>query len=434
MEADNRFNIPRAELQKMQIDAADEQFGERVGAVKLLANRAEAAGVKSIRSMGDIVPLLFAHTAYKSYPETWFTEGKWDRMGRWLDTVTTNRVKNVDLTDVADVDDWIDRIADAGFYLSCSSGTTGKCSILPADKNDRVVTKVVLPTSLTWGTGIKPDRQFKYFSLAPVAKTFRAMDARETNINSFAHSHKLLPGEAITVGRVNKMVALRRSVAEGTASPSEIASFETISAQRAKDMEQGLVDTAEAMIASRGERLLIEGLPAAMFQVSELVRGMGYSGKDFHSENAVSLSGGPKGVKLSPDFRDQIAQTFNVAPGRFYNFYSMQDINSVLPACTEGRYHAPPWLIVLLLDASGERMIAPSNGEAEGRAAFLDLSHSGRWGGVITGDKVSVNYGKCACGHDGPTVGKSITRFAEEPGGDKITCAGTIDAYIRGVA
>ena len=46
--------------------------------------------------MADIVPLLFAHTAYKSYPEGWLVEQKWDRMGRWLDTVSTHRVEPMD--------------------------------------------------------------------------------------------------------------------------------------------------------------------------------------------------------------------------------------------------------------------------------------------------------------------------------------------------
>jgi hypothetical protein len=77
-------------------------------------------------------------------------------------------------------------------------------------------------------------------------------------------------------------------------------------------------------------------------------------------------------------------------------------------------------------------LIVPTKGEIEGRAAFVDLSLDGRWCGLISGDKIRVDYGKCACGHEGPTVAREITRYADLPGGDKITCAGTIDAYIRG--
>jgi hypothetical protein len=69
----------------------------------------------------------------------------------------------------------------------------------------------------------------------------------------------------------------------------------------------------------------------------------------------------------------------------------------------------------------------------EGRAAFFDLAVGGRWGGVISGDRIRIDYGRCACGRQGPTIDSDIVRYRDLPGGDKITCAGTIDAYVRGV-
>jgi hypothetical protein len=64
----------------------------------------------------------------------------------------------------------------------------------------------------------------------------------------------------------------------------------------------------------------------------------------------------------------------------------------------------------------------------------MDLSIEGRWGGIISGDKIAVSFNKCACGHQGPTVAREIMRFADLPDGDKISCAGSIDAYVRGVS
>jgi hypothetical protein len=90
--------------------------------------------------------------------------------------------------------------------------------------------------------------------------------------------------------------------------------------------------------------------------------------------------------------------------------------------------------MLLPLDRTGDRLIQSGNGEVEGRAGFFDLSLDGRWCGIITGDKVRVDYGRCGCGHQGPTVHNEIMRYSELPGGDKISCAGTIDAYIRGTA
>ena len=56
------------------------------------------------------------------------------------------------------------------------------------------------------------------------------------------------------------------------------------------------------------------------------------------------------------------------------------------------RYHVPPWVVPLLLDKAGDELLPMLDGEYEGRAAFFDLSLDGRWGGVISGDKISIDY------------------------------------------
>ena len=67
------------------------------------------------------------------------------------------------------------------------------------------------------------------------------------------------------------------------------------------------------------------------------------------------------------------------------------------------------------------------------RFGFLDLAYDGRWGGLITGDRVTVDFAeRCACGRAGPTLLDNIGRFVRPGEDDHIGCAGTIDAYIRG--
>ena len=68
------------------------------------------------------------------------------------------------------------------------------------------------------------------------------------------------------------------------------------------------------------------------------------------------------------------------------------------------------------------------------RYAFLDTSIEGRWGGLITGDRIFVDYDDCACGRPGPTITRDIARYGElGDDGDKISCAGTFDSYVRGI-
>jgi hypothetical protein len=114
----------------------------------------------------------------------------------------------------------------------------------------------------------------------------------------------------------------------------------------------------------------------------------------------------------------------------------MQELNSGMPKCGNGgRYHVPPWIVPMILNKDGDAMLPHSGaGEIEGRAAFFDLALDGRWGGVITGDKISLDYGSCSCGNAGPSIRDNIVRYADLEGDDKIGCAGTVDAYVRGVA
>jgi hypothetical protein len=58
----------------------------------LVGHRAREAGITEVRSHEDVVKLLLPHTAYKSYPENWLLAKRWDRLSKWLDTVSTHRV------------------------------------------------------------------------------------------------------------------------------------------------------------------------------------------------------------------------------------------------------------------------------------------------------------------------------------------------------
>jgi hypothetical protein len=73
-----------------------------------------------------------------------------------------------------------------------------------------------------------------------------------------------------------------------------------------------------------------------------------------------------------------------------------------------------------------------ASGVAEGRGGFFDVTLEGRWGGVISGDRLTVNFSACGCGRKSPSV-LEVTRYADLPeGDDKLTCAGQIETYVRG--
>src|SRR3546814_766708 len=136
VKAEHRYDIPFAELRDTQIEAMNERFQARKDAIKLLGHRAGEAKIDTIRSHAEAVPLLLPHTAYKSYPESWLMDERWDRLGKWMDTVSSHRVPAQDRSKVRDMDDWIEQLQAQGFFVSCSSGTTGKSAMLVASRQD----------------------------------------------------------------------------------------------------------------------------------------------------------------------------------------------------------------------------------------------------------------------------------------------------------
>ncbi len=438
VEAKDRYNIPFTELRDTQIGAMNERFQERKGEIKLVGHRAREAGITEVRSHEEVVKLLLPHTAYKSYPESWLAQKRWDRLSKWLDTVSTHRVAVGKVSDADEVDDWIDALAKNGCFVSCSSGTTGKSAMLVASRKDMDWCKTEAVATYSWGSGVKPAQDRRIFGMAPIAHVARNLATGEAytaalqdpNYERFAY-----PVPPITVGALTQMVVLRKAIAEGTAKPDDIAAFEKISAARQKAVDEAVAITAQAVVEARHGRIHISGLWAGLYNVAKAVREMGYSAKDFHSENSIYVGGGLKRSKLPDDYREFVYGTFNIQPERNYQNYSMQELHSGMPRCQAGgRYHVPPWVVPLILDKAGDNLLPMRDGEYEGRAAFFDLSLDGRWGGVISGDKISIDFSPCACGSRGPSIRDNVVRYADLEGDDKIGCAGTVDAYVRGVA
>ncbi|MFC6622079.1 hypothetical protein [Novosphingobium panipatense] len=433
-----RFTFSAHELRETQVAALDERFQERRAQIKLLGLRARDAGVERIARIEDVVPVLFPHTAYKSYPESYLMDERWDRLTKWLGTVSAHPVAGVSLDGVQHIDDWIARLADQGHFISCSSGTTGKSAMLIASRKDMEWSKVDTVNVFSWGSGVIPAQDRLIVGCAPVATVPKNATIAQAQYEAFANPEWPrwnYPVPPITVGSLTAMVVMRKKIADGTARPDEIAAFEQTSAERARLVADAVPATARFIIENRHRKLQLSGLWSGLWQVAKAVRDAGYGREDFDPDNSIYVGGGLKRAQLPVDYQEYVFDTFNIPADRHFQNYSMQELNSGMPKCRQGgRYHVPPWVIPILLDKSGDNPLTHGRGEQEGRAAFFDLSLDGRWGGVITGDKVSLDYSPCACGNQGPSIRDTIVRYADLEGDDKIGCAGTVDAYVRGVA
>ena len=125
-----------------------------------------------------------------------------------------------------------------------------------------------------------------------------------------------------------------------------------------------------------------------------------------------------KGVALPADYKEQVDRFFGpVVRGPALR----HDRDGAGDAALRGESATTcaPGLIMLMLDQrrrTADRAPVGTAGVVEGRFGFLDLLYEGRWGGLITGDKVTVDFAeRCPCGRHGPTLLDNIARFAQVP-------------------
>jgi hypothetical protein len=429
---DHAFDHHREEIEPRQIEAANGLFQELKDRIPVLARRARETGTDRIETFGDIVPLLFAHTVYKSYPESFVDKGRWDRMLAWLTTLSADDLTGIDISGVETADDWLDRLKANGCMVLATSGSSGKVSFLPASAADKALKVRHFKHATGWPRNVG-NNQFEAFWLGPIEGPNSAIEAGQITRDIWAKPggfHYLIK-EPLRIADVSAGAALMKAMRDGTASPSEIATFQAKQAQAGARMGEGLRAFTDQLLAHRHEPVMVSGLWAQHLQIIDRAYELGIPDGDFHPDSRISAGGGIKGVALPDDYKERVDRFYGKVqrPGA----YGMTEMAQVMPRCEAMRYHRPPGLIWLQLDRPGEQLVNARDCVVEGRFAFLDLLYTGRWGGVITGDKVEIDWSEtCPCGRPGPTILDTITRFAQGGEDDHIGCAGTIDAYVKG--
>lgn len=418
------------DLAKLQLQAAHEQLVSQRGSMRALDYRATDAGIGSIKSVEDLVPLLFAHSTYKTYPESFIEKGKWSLLSTWLDTVSTCKVSKVDVTDVVDLDDWIDRLSQAGITIIASSGTTGKHSFITLNEPD--FERLRAAQSRMWeiapGVGHPDSRPFTY--LGPMSAP-PLLEARRKILPPCAEA---LSNERVRLAENVAFARVRNAMANGTATPSDVKHMEIRIKERSDGLLSELKVIADRIFSYRSEPQTIMGMVGMFWRLMEVGKEEGIPEGSFHPETLVLMNGGLKGLRLPDDYQEQLSRFF----GRVSSpkMYGMTELSSQMPMCAARMYHVPVELLPLILDETGEHLMIPgADGKVTGRFAAFNLLVEGHWGGVISGDLVTANFSPfCECGLPGPVIEEHVQRYSElsVAGDDKLTCGGTMEQYIRG--
>lgn len=441
------FQLSREQLEAIHLRGAQQRFDTLREQLPVLKRLAEEQGISRIDSIDDAVPLLFPHTVYKSYPLSILEKGHYDRLTRWLDGLTCYDLSGVDTSGIDSIDAWIKRLDESTpLRVLHTFGTTGKLSFMPRTAQHWITSNhLTAHYVLDWnGPDSGPDLlQARMPMVQPgyrygAGATYRGV---ETMVQLWAGGDDnalfLYPNDYFSADIASLAGRLRVAEARGEQgklelSPSLLARREEFAAreqQRPERMKQFLQTAIERF---GGRDICLFAVWPILFEWAEDGLANGIRGA-FGPNSLLMSGGGNKGRVLPDDYREQIFEFLGY--DRVFEVYSMSELMTGCPRCEHGNYHVPPVLVPFVLDPDTGHAL-PRSGTQTGRFAYLDLLADSYWGGLVTGDEVTMSSwdAPCACGRPGPHLHGEIRRYSDKQGGDdKINCAGAPEAHDRAV-
>jgi hypothetical protein len=413
------------------------QLRDRIPTLKKLADR---QGIDRIDTVEDVIPLLFEHTMYKSYPSHLLLDKRFDLLTQWLSRLTCADLSEVDATGCNSIDAWLDTLdAKSELRVCHTSGTTGTMSFLPWSATEVGQVADLLGTIFSQTFGVDED----WRETGPIDVVFphfrrggsmmgRQNDAAVERIaKSPERFHALYP-QRVSADVLYLAARLRAANAKGQAHTLEVDTnllarkdeFEELMSQRPQRVETFL---DEVVAQLTGKRTWTFATPHMLFQMAEAGLSRGRRNV-FAADSIVGQTGGGKGWEPPADWTQRTLEFFGASELR--EMYGMSEIMLLSRACSRGRFHVSPWVIPFILDPDTSEPL-PREGVTTGRAAFFDLSAKCRWGGFISGDEVTLNWNhQCPCGRTTLYLEHQIERYSEKRGGsDKINCAATEEAH-----
>ena len=440
-------SIPRAELEDLQRAAMAVRFEQHYASIEMLRKVADRLGITSIEEFNDVVPLLFSHTTFKSYPPALIDKKRFDLMTRWLDKLTSYDLSDIDTTGCVSIDDWIDRLdAQTPLQVITSSGTTGTISILPKDKRGAIDGMVLWKICLFQTFGQEPTEKELNPNVEVIWPNFasgklghlRIADMIKQGFTGRDESkfHPLYPG-AVDTDLMFLASKMRAAASRGELDRLEIDpdlaarkdEFIAMQLRQPQELDAFFTKVTDKL---RGKRVFMTSAYPQMYEIATagLERGVR---NVFAPDSAILTGGGMKGVALPDNFLDIIKEFLGV--DTIQQGYGFSESSTFHWACEESRYHVMPWVIPFILDPETSEAL-PRRGRQTGRAAVYDILIRAHWGGVISGDEVTIDWDTpCPCGRTSVAFEKDIMRYSEKQGvdDDRITCAATQDVQNEAI-
>lgn len=431
---------PPAEREEIELAGLKYRFQQLREAIPMVKKLADNEGIHEINELNDIVPLLFDHTMYKSYPPSMLYEGRFVPLTKWLSKLTAVDLSGLDASKCRTLDDWLMTLHnETDMFPFTTSGTTGTMSFIPRSKADWA--KFMQQYRL-WAVGFgndKPAPKFP-FNMHTLYPYFRSgaghLMANDLFMKYISGAEERF--HAAYPGRLSPDVLLLTQRMRAAAANGELDRLEISPELRAKrDEFVKLMESRDEHVAGffdelskklRGERVFMSAVPSMLYQMA--TAGLARGDKAlFSPESMICSGGGFKGASLPDNWQEPVKEYLGV--DHIHINYGMSEMLMCFLLCEHGHYHTMPGIIPFVLDPETSKPL-PRKGTVTGRWAHYDLNVESHWGGFITGDEVTIHWGDqpCACGRTGPYLNQQIRRYSEiSKGGDKITCSATQGAY-----
>jgi len=442
-----QYGIAYETVMDIQLAVLRERFDTLVHQVPVLAKLAESQSIGAINDIPDAAPLLFPHSIYKSYPLSLLEKSRFDLLTKWLGTLTSVDLSAVDVSGCVGIDGWLDAMdSKTELRIKHSSGTTGKLSFVPRTLAETEATAKGWRRSFEgFGdeahanalTGFE-DLQVLLVGYRKGALAYpRMMDAAvhwlyggdESKV--VASNPGRMSADVLSLGGRLKAAQDKGELGRLQVSPALLARRAAF-VQEQKAAPQRLKAFFDDIVQRyRGRRVIIVGSPPAVYDLAIEARKAGLTGL-FTPDTLASIGGGAKGRIFEEDYKKVICRFIGMEEYPLDGFGMSEMCLGSSRMCPLGNVHPLPNLIPYLLDHETGALL-PRKGTQTGRYGWFDLAIQTHWGGLLSGDRVTMTWDEpCACGRAGPIIHSEIRRFTEIEGNDdKITCAGAMDAHDK---
>jgi len=428
-------------LRRRAAELCHEHYRATIPYYRKVCERMKVAGPADFDTI--VAKLLVPDDIFKSYPQRYLDEGRYERMNEWVSGISSATIR-FDTTGLANLDDWIDRVDQAGLKLVFSSGTTGHVSFVPRDAStwNAFTGLPFLYAAASLGhRGILSPWKFALVKLAArrlsparyaaLIRRFglRSLDGYLFNFAGGNQGIQLVGQELAKLTRAahflyeKKMSAAAvRAIVRGPRTPDErrlVDEFLDTTVRRKTQSYERIIARLEESVA-RGHRMMLFGTPALLMEVCRVMEHQGRR-VQLPAGSTIAYGGGWKsftGTRISEaELVELICRTFGVSPSAVSDGYSMTEINGIMQKCLRGRYHVPPFLEPIVYDEE----LTPRRGpDVRGALGFVDPFALSYPGFVLTGDNVRLLRTPCPCGLPGPT----ILAIDRSPGKDVKGCGG----------